>query len=109
MAHSLTSIASILSAFIGAGESVRNAATARQAQPAKHAADDALARPSDIIDVSRPTTGQRPFLDTIASLAGAVGVVLMVPLAILLIGLPVALVLRGLIEATAWLFGLSLP
>ena len=98
-----------LSAFKGADRSVRNACTSRQPRRVAHAINAVVTDPSGIIDESRPKAGQRPFLDTIASLAGAVGVVLMVPVVILLIGLAVALALRGLIEATAWLFGLSLP
>lgn len=37
------------------------------------------------------------------SLAGAVGIVLLVPFVILLVGLPIAVVVRGVAEAIAWL------
>jgi hypothetical protein len=38
-----------------------------------------------------------------ASLAGAAGIALLVPFVILLVGLPVALVVRGIAEAIGWL------
>jgi hypothetical protein len=36
-------------------------------------------------------------------MAGAAGIALLVPFAILLIGLPIALVVRGIAEAIGWL------
>ena len=39
------------------------------------------------------------------SLLGAAGLALLMGVAILLIGLPIALVVRGLLEAISWLFG----
>lgn len=70
---------------------------------------DATARASasDSKDVSRPSSGDRTFLQGLVSLAGAAGVVLLVPFAILLVGLPVALAVRGLLEAIGWLFGVD--
>ena len=56
----------------------------------------------DVIDVSLPRT-KRTFLQVLASLAGAAGIALLVPFVILLIGLPVALVIRGIAEAVGWL------
>ena len=56
----------------------------------------------DVIDVSLPRT-KRTFLQVLASLAGAAGIALIVPFVILLIGLPVALVIRGIAEAVDWL------
>jgi hypothetical protein len=56
----------------------------------------------DVIDVSLPRT-KRTFVQALASLAGAAGIALLVPFAILLIGLPVALVIRGIAEAIGWL------
>jgi hypothetical protein len=38
-----------------------------------------------------------------ASLAGAAGIALLVPFVILLVGLPVALVVRGVAETLSWL------
>ena len=59
-------------------------------------------RVSDVIDVSLPGT-KRTFLQGLVSLAGAAGIALLVPVAILLIGLPIALVVRGVAEAIGWL------
>jgi hypothetical protein len=57
---------------------------------------------SDVIDVSLPRAG-RTFIQALVSLAGAAGIALLVPFAILLIGLPVALLVRGVAEAVGWL------
>lgn len=57
----------------------------------------------DILDVSLPRDMGRPFLRALASLAGAAGIALLVPFVILLVGLPVALVVRGIAEAVGWL------
>jgi hypothetical protein len=43
-------------------------------------------------------------LQVLISLVGAVGIALLVPFAILLVGLPIALAVRGLLEALALLF-----
>jgi hypothetical protein len=40
------------------------------------------------------------------SLAGAVGIALLAPFVILLIGMPMALAVGGVVEATTWLIGL---
>jgi len=73
-----------------------------------HAGDDAKGdqrEPGrmDILDVSLPRDTGRPFLRALASLAGAAGIALLVPIVILLVGLPVALVVRGIAEAVGWL------
>lgn len=52
--------------------------------------------------------GGRTFLQNLLSLAGAVGIALLVPVAILLVGLPIALVVRGIVEAISWLGALIL-
>src|ERR671913_1223268 len=57
-----------------------------------------------VIDVSRPYGAERTLLQALTSLAGAAGIALLVPLAILLVGLPIVLAVRGLAEAVAWLF-----
>ena len=44
-----------------------------------------------VIDVSRPTLGKRTFVDALVSLAGAAAIARLVPIAILVIGTPVAL------------------
>ena len=63
---------------------------------------------SDVIDVSRPTRGGRTFLQGLVSLAGAAGIALAVPFVILLIGLPIALTVRGLLEVVGWVLGVAI-
>jgi hypothetical protein len=58
-----------------------------------------------VIDVSRPARFARTPLQAFASLVGAAGLALLVPLAILLVGLPIALAGRGVLEVLAWLLG----
>jgi hypothetical protein len=43
------------------------------------------------------------FLKGVTSLAGAAGLALLVPFAILLVGLPIVLLIRGLLESARWL------
>ena len=62
---------------------------------------------SEVLEGSRPIA-DRTFLQGLVSLVGAVGIALLVPIAILLIGLPLALAVRGVVEAIGWLFGVSL-
>jgi hypothetical protein len=64
---------------------------------------------ADVVDVSRPTRGGRTFLQGLASLAGAAGIALAFPFVILLIGLPIALIVRGLLEVVGWVFGVARP
>jgi len=66
---------------------------------------EATARTSDIIDVSRTSSGDRTFLQGLASLAGATGIALLVPFVILVVGLAVVLPVRGVLELLRWLFG----
>lgn len=47
--------------------------------------------------------GPRTAFQWLSSLAGTIGVALLVPLSILLIGLPIALAVRGILEAATWL------
>ena len=63
---------------------------------------------ADVVAVSRPAHADRTFLQALASLFGAAGLALLMGVAILLIGLPIALVVRGLLEAISWLFGIAL-
>jgi hypothetical protein len=58
----------------------------------------------DVISASRSYDSEVTWLQALISLAGAVGIALLVPFAILLVGLPVALTLRGLLEVVRWLF-----
>ena len=51
---------------------------------------------------------RRTFLQGLVSLAGAAGIALLVPFAILLVGLPVVLAVRGVLEVIGWLFGVAL-
>ena len=57
--------------------------------------------------VSRLRSAERTVLQGLVSLAGAVGIVLLVPFAILLVGLPVVLAARGVFAAVGWLFGIA--
>ena len=57
-----------------------------------------------VIDVSRPRRSERTLLQALVSLAGAGSIALLVPFAILVVGLPIALAVRGLLEVFAWLF-----
>ena len=61
-----------------------------------------------VFAAARPITARRTVFGGLISLAGVAGIALLVPLAILLVGLPVALVLRGLLEAIGLLFGVDL-
>ena len=58
-----------------------------------------------VIEVSRPTL-ENGLVDPLVSLAGAAGIALLVPFVILVIGTPVALTVRGLLEGIGWLFGI---
>jgi hypothetical protein len=62
---------------------------------------------ADVIDVSRPIQGERTFFQPLVSLSGAAGIGLLSGIGILLVGLPVVLVVRGLVEAIGWLFGVN--
>jgi len=53
---------------------------------------------ADRIDVSRAAESERTFAESVVSLIGAAGLVLLLPLAILAVGTPVALAVRGLLE-----------
>ena len=64
--------------------------------------------PSDVIDVSRPARGGRTFLQGLVPLAGAAGIALVVPFVILLIGMPITLAVRGLLEAVGWVLGVAI-
>jgi hypothetical protein len=64
-----------------------------------------LAR-DNVIAVSRPSDDGRTFLKGLVSLAGAAGLVLLLPFAILLIGMPIAFAVRGVAEVASWLFAL---
>ena len=56
-----------------------------------------------VIDVSGLAKDGRTFLMGLVSLAGAAGIALLVPFVILLIGMPIALAIRGITAAAGWL------
>jgi hypothetical protein len=62
---------------------------------------------ADVVAVPRPAHAARTFLQALVSLFGAAGLALLMGVAILLIGLPIALVVRGVLEAVGWLFGVN--
>jgi hypothetical protein len=62
-----------------------------------------------VLDASRSIDGERTFVDALISLSAACGIVLLVPFVILLIGIPIALAVRGLVEALGWLIALIFP
>jgi hypothetical protein len=64
-------------------------------------------RRADVIDVSRSTQGDRTFFHALVSLCGAAGIALAFGVGILLVGLPLVLVVRGVLEAAGWLFGID--
>ncbi len=55
-----------------------------------------------------PLPGPVTFGQGLASLAGASGICLLVPFVILIVGLPVALAVRAVLEAVTWLTALAL-
>ena len=59
-------------------------------------------RAPDVIDVLRPTHSDLTFVQALVSLIGAAGLALLVPLAVLAVGTPVAFGVRGLLEVAEW-------
>jgi hypothetical protein len=68
------------------------------------ARDETPAATPGAIDTSRSHRSDRTLLQAFVSLAGAAGTALLVSVAILLVGLPLALAVRGLLEILVWLF-----
>ena len=68
-----------------------------------------IVRPDPVSRVAeaRPTREERTLTDALVSQAAACGLVLLVPVAVLAVGVPIALVIRALLEATGWLFGFA--
>jgi hypothetical protein len=81
-------------------------ASMRQRAPRSEPTDASATR-AGVIDVSRPPLGERTVVDGLVSLAGAAGIALLVPFVILLVGMPVALTVRGLLEVIGWLFAID--
>jgi hypothetical protein len=85
-------------------------------QPAVHLASgsvpaqdaDRSLRMVDVIGVSGPTHGVRSFFQALVTLCGAAAFALLFAVAILLVGLPIVLILRGVLEAIGWLFGITI-
>jgi hypothetical protein len=69
-------------------------------------ADRAEAVKADVIDTFRPAADGRTLLKGLVSLGGAAGIALLVPFAILLIGMPIALAVGGVVEAASWVLAL---
>ncbi|HET9372233.1 MAG TPA: hypothetical protein VFO19_18355 [Vicinamibacterales bacterium] len=59
-------------------------------------------------DAAGPATApdRHPFLSGLAGLLGAAGVVLLVPVVVLVIGAPIALVIRGVVEVASRLLAM---
>ena len=57
---------------------------------------------ANVIAASPPPSGPT-VAQAVVSVIGAMGIVLLVPLALLAVGTPVALAVRGLLEAARWL------
>jgi hypothetical protein len=57
----------------------------------------------DVIILDGGSRARRTPIQWLMTLAGVMGLVLLVPFAILIIGLPVALAVRGIVEAVTWL------
>lgn len=76
---------------------------ARRPADRRTARDDANeVRASHVIDVSRSAQSELTLAQALASLIGAAGLVLLVPFAVLAVGIPVALGVRGLLAVAEW-------
>ena len=67
-----------------------------------------IARPGPRDGTGRPSDRSGAFVRGLLSLGGATGIALFVPVAILLVGLPVVLAVRGLLAVSSWLLGIAL-
>lgn len=66
--------------------------------------DARVEEPAGVIDVSRPPGSAGALVPTLAAFAGAGGIALLVPFVMLVIGLPLALAVWGLLELAQWLW-----
>lgn len=80
---------------------------ARRYKRITEVSDDGIAA-AGVIDVSRPTSGERTFIQALTSFGGAAGIALVVPFVILLVALPATLAVRGALEAVTWVFRLTM-
>jgi hypothetical protein len=82
-------------------------AIARRSQSVADSARAEVARPralvNDVVILGGGSRGPRTPIQRLETLAGAMGVALLVPVAILVAGLPVVLLVRGIVEAITWL------
>jgi hypothetical protein len=62
-----------------------------------------------VVETFQPSGGERTFVDGLISLAAACGIVLLVPVAILAVGAPIALFFRAVVGAIGWLAGVINP
>jgi hypothetical protein len=79
---------------------------ATNAETVAPGAGKAVSVNADVVDVSRPATARQTFLKGLVSLTGAAGIALLVPFVILLIAMPMALAVGGVVQAGSWLVGL---
>jgi hypothetical protein len=61
-------------------------------------------RSSGVIDVSRPREAKQSVGDVLVSLGALVGIALLAPVVVLVVGTPVAAAVRGLLELILWVF-----
>jgi hypothetical protein len=67
-----------------------------------------IVRPDPVSVVeARLSSEGRTLTDALVSQAAACGLVLLVPVVVLVVGVPIALVIRALLEAAGWLFGFA--
>jgi hypothetical protein len=71
---------------------------------APHAASAAVSA----VDVPRPPTREQTFIESLMSVAAACGIVLVVPFAILFVGTPIALLIRGVVGALTSLLAFAI-
>ena len=77
--------------------------------PARHGIAGTLSTSGDLAhDGSRRSRPKRTLGQGFRSLAGAIGIALLFPVAILIVGVPIALAVRLVAEAVAWLTALAL-
>lgn len=60
-----------------------------------------------VIDVSRPPKANRTAGQVFLSVVTVVGLALLAPLAVLAVGTPIAVAVRGLLELMLWVFGVQ--
>jgi hypothetical protein len=79
-----------------------------QAEPSESVAGTAARTgTSGIIDVSKSSGAERTFLQGVMSLGGAAGLALLFPFGILLVALPIALSIRGVLALVGLLFDVN--